>query len=264
MKYTIIGCIAKYKIDNIKPYVESIKKSGFDGDKVMLCYDVEQQTIDYLQKNGWLVVVSELQEHVILQRFRDVYALLHEYETDVVIWTDVKDVVFQKDPTHWLNKNMTGNVLAFSECVIMKNEPWACINSGTTFPMEWELGIKDEISYCAGTIVGKRNSIRDLFIEIYRWSKTTANPEQLSDQAAYNVLIRLEHFKASVQFVNQNEGFITQLGVVFMRDETQQITEERPVFRDGLFYTKDGELFSIVHQYDRNEMIKRMVTDLYL
>jgi hypothetical protein len=73
----------------------------------------------------------------------------------------------------------------------------------------------------------------------------------------------LEHFKSSVQFVNQNEGFATQLGVVFMRDENQLITEERPIYKDGYFYTADGELFSIVHQYDRNEIIKNEIKNKY-
>jgi hypothetical protein len=263
MKYTIVGCITQYSVDDIKPYVESINKSGFSGEKLMLVYDVSQEVINYLDINGWIIAQSELQEHIILQRFRDMYALLQQYQTNVIIWTDVKDVVFQKDPTEWLEKNMNKNILAFSECVIMKNEPWACVNSGTTFPMEWEFGIKEQISYCAGTIVGKKNAIRDLFIEIYRWSKTTANPQQLSDQAAFNILIRLEHFKSSVQFVNQSEGFATQLGVVFMRNETQLITEQRPIYKDGCFYTTEGELFTIVHQYDRNEIIKNQIKNKY-
>ena len=89
MKYTIVGCITKYGIDDIRPYVESIDKSGFNGEKLMLIYDVSNDVIEYLTKKGWLIVQSELQEHIILQRFRDMYALLQEYETDVIIWTDV-------------------------------------------------------------------------------------------------------------------------------------------------------------------------------
>lgn len=263
MNYTIIGCITKYSVDDIQPYVESINRTGFKGEKLMLVYEVSNEVIDYLDKNGWLIIHSETQEHIILQRFRDMYALLHQYQTDVIIWTDVKDVVFQKDPTDWLNKNMKCEILALSESVIMKDEPWACVNSGTSFPMEWEFGIKDKTSYCAGTIVGKREAIRDLFIDIYRWSLTTSNPQQLSDQAAYNVLIHLNQYKNIVQFVEQEEGLATQLGVVFMRDETQKITEPKPIYKDGKFYNQKGEEFYIVHQYDRNETIKKEIKSLY-
>jgi len=263
MKYTIVGCITKYNVQDIKPYVESIEQSGFKGEKLMLVYDVSKEVIEYLDKKGWLIAQSELQEHIILQRFRDMYALLQEYQTDVIIWTDVKDVIFQKDPTEWLNRWMRKDILAFSECMIMKDEPWTCINSGTTFPMEWEFGMKDQISYCAGTIVGKRNAIRDLFIEIYRWSKTTANPEQLSDQAAYNVLLHLEHFKNSVQFVTQEQGFATQLGTVWMKKNEIPLLEPTPIYKDDKFYNQKGEQFTIVHQYDRDPHLKSQIKNLY-
>jgi hypothetical protein len=263
MKYTIVGCITKYNVTDIKPYVESIEQSGFKGEKLMLVYDVSKEVVDYLTKKEWLIVQSELQEHIILQRFRDMYALLHQYETDVIIWTDVKDVIFQKDPIEWLDKHMNKNILAFSECVHLKDDPWACVNSGTTFPMEWEFGMKEQISYCAGTIVGKKEAIRDLFIDIYRWSKTTANPQQLSDQAAYNILLRLDHYKHSVEFVEQERGFITQLGTVWVNKDKFPITEPTPIYKDGKFYNQNGDEFYIVHQYDRIEQIKREMYERY-
>jgi hypothetical protein len=263
MKYTIVGCITKYSVEQIKPFVESIRQSGFNGEMIMLVYDITDDVIEYLHTNDWILIQSELQEHIILQRFRDMFAFLHQHDTDVIIWTDVKDVVFQKDPTNWLDIHMKGEILALSESVIMKDEPWACINSGTSFPMEWELGLKDQISYCAGTIIGKKEAIRDLFIDIYRWSKTTSNPQQLSDQAAYNVLIHLNQYKNIVQFVNQEEGLATQLGVVFMRDETQKVIEPKPVYKDGKFYNQNGNEFVIVHQYDRNPKIREEIISKY-
>jgi hypothetical protein len=170
------------------------------------------------------------------------YALLQSSQTDVIIWTDVKDVIFQKDPTEWLNKWMRRDILAFSECIKLSDDPWAVVNSGTTFPMEWEFGMKDQISYCAGTIVGKREAMRDLFIDIYRWSKTTANPEQLSDQAAFNVLLRLDHYKHSVDFVDQERGFATQLGTVWVNKDKLPITEPTPIYKDNnRFYNQRGD-----------------------
>jgi len=94
----ILGCITKYLPEDIKPYVESIDQSGFLGKKVMLVYDVPQQTIDYLKSKGWELYGGELQQHIILQRFRDVYKLLDNYLDETIIWTDVKDVIFQQRP----------------------------------------------------------------------------------------------------------------------------------------------------------------------
>jgi hypothetical protein len=258
----IFGCITKYSPDDIRPYVESIQQSGFGGDKVMLVYDVPQETISYLKSKGWNLYGGNLHQHIILQRFVDAYKLLESYENETIIWTDVKDVIFQKDPTEWIEKNMKGEILAFSECVKFKDDSWAVVNAGTSFPMEWEW-LQNKTSYCAGTIVGKGYALKDLFIEIYRWSLTTANQGQLSDQAAYNVLINLNHFKENMQFVNQEEGFATQLGTVFIKGNELPILEPTPIYKDTKFYNQTGDEFVIVHQYDRNEQIKQQIYQKY-
>ena len=262
MKYTIVGCITRYGVEQIKPFVESIERSGFDGDKLMLVYEITQDTIDYLNNKGWILIQSEPQQHIILQRFRDMYQVLHQYETDIIIWVDVKDIVFQKDPTKWLNENMNKDILAFSESLKFGDEEWARLNAGTSFPMEWEWLQNEEIC-CAGTIVGKRDAIRDLFIDIYRWSLTTSNPEQLADQAAYNILIRLHQFKDKVQFVKQQEGFAAQLHLKLKKGDILPYTEKLPTIDGSDVKNEKGELYTLVHQYDRNEELKKLIENKY-
>ena len=262
MKYTIIGCITKYGVEQIKPFVESIERSGFSGDKLMLVYEITQDTIEYLNSKGWTLIQSEPQQHIILQRFRDMYQVLHQYETDVIIWVDVKDIVFQKDPTEWLNKNMNKDILAFSESLKFGDEEWARLNAGTSFPMEWDWLQNEEI-HCAGTIVGKKEAIRDLFISIYRWSLTTSNQEQLADQAAYNILIRLHQFKDIVQFVKQQEGFAAQLHLKLKKGGNLPYTEELVTIDGDEVKNSKGELFTLVHQYDRNEELKKLIENKY-
>jgi hypothetical protein len=112
-------------------------------------------------------------------------------------------------------------------------------------------------------MVGKKEAIRDLFIDIYRWSKTTSNPEQLSDQAAFNVLLRLNHYKSSVDFVEQERGFVTQLGTVWSKRYELPITEPTPIYKNSKFYNQLEEEFYIIHQYDRNYLIKEQINNLY-
>jgi hypothetical protein len=53
MKYTIVGCITQYGVEQIRPFVESIERSGFGGEKVMLVYDVSKCVgifSDYIEK----------------------------------------------------------------------------------------------------------------------------------------------------------------------------------------------------------------------
>ena len=106
-----------FRPDDIKPYVESIDRCGFDGRKVMMVYDIPQETIDYLKSKEWELYQNNLQQHIILQRFRDIYKLLGSPKDETIIWTDVKDVIFQTDPTEWINQNKKKPLLSFSECV---------------------------------------------------------------------------------------------------------------------------------------------------
>lgn len=265
IKTAILGCITKYNISDIKPFVESINRSGFRGEKIMMVYEISDDVINYLKSNGWDVYGSKLQEHIIIQRFRDVYSLLNNYLDYRIIWVDVKDVVFQADPTPWLETNMTKELLAFSECVKLKDDSWAVTNTGTSFPLEWEWA-QHNTSYCAGTIVGVGRALKDLFIDIYHWSRDTSNTGQLSDQAAYNILIHLNQYKDVVQFVNQEQGFITQLGTVLAKKDYfgNNLLEPTPIVtEDGVVLNQNGSQFCIVHQYDRIPVLNKIIIDKY-
>lgn len=261
----ILGCITKYKPEDIRPYVESIEQTQFSGKKIMMVYEVPQETIDYLKSKNWEIYGGKLNQHIILQRFIDIYKLLESFPNEIIIWTDVKDVIFQKDPTSWIEQNKTKPILSFSECITFKDDEWACVNSGTSFPMEWEW-LQNLPSYCAGTIVGDSEYLRDLFINIYRWSLTTSNQGQLSDQAAYNVLINQTQYKDIVQKVEQEEGFATQLGTVWMKKDHfgDKLLEPTPKLEiDGKFVNQKGDTFVIVHQYDREKSIKELIEKKY-
>lgn len=264
---TILGSITKYSPSDIRPYVESIEQCGYEGKKVMLVYDVPQATIDYLKSKGWDLYKGRLNQHIILQRFKDIYKLLENFDHEIIIWTDVKDVVFQKDPTKWIGDNFDYDkkIMSFSECIKLGDEVWAQTNSGTTFPMEWEW-TQHNTSYCAGMIVGYADYLRDLFLEIYHWSLKTANPNQLADQAAYNILIHLRHFENIVQFVEQEEGFATQMGIVYIkRNECKDLLLEPPptVDENGWVYNYNGELFCAIHQYDRDTDLAFKIKERY-
>lgn len=265
MKIAIIGCVANYGIEEIRPYVNSIIQSGFTGRKILIVYSVSQSTIQFLTDNGWEIYEGQLHQHVILQRFTDTATLIDSLDDDVIISTDVKDVIFQSDPTSWLERNMTLPILATSECIRFKDEEWAVGNAGTSFPTEWEW-LKEEESYCAGVIIGKREYIRDLFKDIYRWASTGSNPTQLADQAAFNILIRLQHIRNNIQFVSQEEGLVVHMGVPWMKRHTHanKLLSSIPNIIDGETITNiDGVSFYIVHQYDRDIQLKHKIVKKY-
>ena len=55
----ILGCITKYKPDDIRPFVESIEQTGYKGKKIMMVYEVPQETIDKIKKKGWVCLKKD-------------------------------------------------------------------------------------------------------------------------------------------------------------------------------------------------------------
>jgi ketopantoate hydroxymethyltransferase len=105
MKDLIIGCTTNYDWSKLKYWVNSINKSGFKGEKVMVAFNIDYETIKRLSGAGFQVILpgksndttqryeyqSSLPVHV--ERFVHIYNYLQSHDTyRFVITTDVKDV----------------------------------------------------------------------------------------------------------------------------------------------------------------------------
>jgi hypothetical protein len=66
-----------------------------------------------------------------------------------------------------------------------------------------------------------------------------------------------------VEFVDQERGFATQLGTVWVNKDRLPITEPTPIYKDSKFYNQKGEEFTIVHQYDRDPQTKKEIYERY-
>ena len=69
-----------------------------------------------------------------VQRFISIYQYLSANPARYVITTDVRDVVFQKNPINWLDLYLGNKTVAVaSECLRYKDEPWGDNNIKETF-----------------------------------------------------------------------------------------------------------------------------------
>ena len=263
MKDAIIGAITKYTPKHIEPWVKSIAKSGFTGDKFMLVYEVPQNTIDYLQNNDFTVFdCGSLDRPIVVRRFLDLYSLLtrNDFNYNKVIVTDVKDVIFQLNPSLWLSKNLETPIVVGSESILSKDMEWAVRNYGDSYPLEWPR-IKDKVSFCAGVIAGEPKPVADLFLNIFRWSLTGATPYQSPDQAALNVLMDMEPYKSYIQKTFHKDTWVTHLGISLDKPELHGpfLQDSLPQVKDNLIVNSEGLPFTIVHQYDRIPSIESLV-----
>ena len=270
MKDIIIGCINNYTPDIIKPWVESIIKSGFKGDKVVISFGLPVSTVEYLIEQEFQVFESSLNpgEFIHNRRFLDIWHLLESSEPyRFVITTDVKDVIFQEDPTKWLEEYLEKPILASSEWLKVKDEEWNSRNILTNYPHIHSI-IEDKEACNVGVLAGTGNEFKHFCLQLYSFIITKQPGEDYADQAAFNCLIHMNHFKDIVQFVREADGWNCQLGTTLDPRVKQKYLpyhlEPLPVYdNEGRIYNSKNKLFCLVHQYDRVPELKNNILNKY-
>ena len=286
MKDLVIGAITGYNFDAIEPWVNSLERSGFDGDKAMLCYNISFDVANELRKRGFKVFGFEQNEeqrrleytkpnfNVVVERFLHMAFVLRELDTKYryIISTDVKDVIFQRNPSEWLEKNVSGayKVVAASESIGYEQEEWGNFNLFRSFGIQIYHTFRNRIVSNAGVMAGEYEHMLDLFMQIKllcdgapaHFIEGGGGP----DQAAYNVLINSKPWNRITRFAKSEDGWAAQLGTTGPQIQDRYgkfITEPLPTIKDGIVCTSTGEPFYIVHQYDRVPQWKNDVLARY-
>jgi len=260
MKDLIISAISNYTPDKIKEYVNSINKCGFTGDKIMICYPIPQNTIDFLKENGWELYSMELKGHPHMKRLIDMYAILREVgdKYRYVISTDVRDVVFQTNPSEWLEKNLKKQFIVSSENVLYKDEQWGTKNILEGYGQLLLDRFKNNQSCNVGVLAGYSKSIKDLLLINYLISQA-GDTQHFTDQSSYNFLVHSEFMKDSIQIEDNTGTWAIQLGT----HDNPNILNNYDIETTNHNVTNNGEPFCIVHQYDRVQSINTIIRNKY-
>ncbi len=276
----IIGCSTNYTWDTIKYWVNSVNKCGFTGDKVLIMMNADKATMDKVVEAGFsvigfnqdedgnLVYESTLKVHV--ERFLHIFNHLNKVDYRYVITTDVKDVVFQRNPIDWLESNLdpyNKNQLVFSsESMIYKDEPWGKQNLQETFGEYMYEYFKNSEIFNVGVLAGRGYAMKDLAINIFLSSIN--RPIPIVDQSTFNVLVSMEPYKSTSIYNASEDGWACQLGTTADPSKIEEfkpkLLEPSPTFANGKVYTSDGSKeYYIVHQYDRVPKWKAEIEKIY-
>ena len=292
MKDLIIGFASNYEYDQLKYWVNSIKMSGFDGDVVIVSDNIKQKTIDALTAAGVELVVygkrnidgdfiaqQSIAPHV--NRFFYLWNALNQTKTNYrhVITTDTRDVIFQKNPSLWLDNGLLmHSLLASSEGLRYEDEPWGSKNLLETFGPFYHQLIKERLIYNVGVLAGDQDHIKGFLSLIFQLSIN--RPIPIVDQAVYNYLLGTEPFDKDTRFVDNADAWAIQLGTTRHAVESGAgdlgkmfsespdkydvlYRDEQPTIEDGCVLTLSGTPFTVVHQYDRVPKLKTMIENFY-
>ncbi len=276
MRDLIIGCSTNYDWSKLKYWVNSINRSGFEGDKVLILMNCDKNTVTKLTEekftiigfkkddNDNLVYQSSMPVHT--ERFLHIYNFLKDREYRYVITTDVKDVVFQKNPIEFLEKECVNRNLVFSsESIRYRDEPWGDNNLKETFgPYVYEQ-FKNEEIFNVGVLAGHGYAIRDLALNIFL--SCLNRPIPICDQSTFNVMISRNPYVSLSKYTRSEEGWAAQLGTTGDPTKASQfdpvLLESKPKLKDGIVTTSTGKEFYIVHQYDRVPDMRKVIEEKF-
>jgi hypothetical protein len=277
MKDLIIGCSHGYSWDNLKLWVKSINACGFVGDKVLIVKDCDEDSIKIVEDYGFKVIranssivkntrASDVMP-IHVERFIYIYDYLKNNNYRYVVTTDVRDVIFQKNPIEFIENNIKDkNLLFASESMLYKHETWGNKNLFKTFGDYIYNDFKNEEIYNVGVLAGKGSAVRDIAINIFIMAYRGGTP--ICDQSTFNVMIACSPYKETSLYLKSRDAWAAQIGTLNdpkkLDGFKEYLLEKEPIVKDDKILTPDGDEFYIVHQYDRNKLMKHIVEGRFL
>ena len=271
MRDLVIGTAVGYGWKEIEVWAKSLCNSGFTGQKLLLACDItDEAQQELLKRNFYIhnVKVSKEEFSPVVDRFIYYWRMLRDFpDTRYVIATDVRDVIFQTNPSDWLDGVSYNKIVASSEGVLYKNEPWGKNNLAQSFGSVIYETMQDNICINAGVQVGLYEVMIDLFLNIFLLCD--GKPKKIPggggpDQAALNVLLSLEPYKSMTQI---SSYFSAQLGTTGPQINLLLVDKNnKPLLDNGMVCKYNRDAYPIVHQYDRvkewNEILEKKYREM--
>jgi len=251
----IIGGCYNYNYDQIKYWVNSINRCGFEGDKVLILFNASDELAEQVSDQGFDVIMSDMDMNVAphVMRFMAIHEYLSQNDYRYVVTTDVRDVVFQSNPIDWLVNNLGDKkVVVGSECLKYKDEPWGDNNIKETFGDYVYNKMKDNTIYNVGVIGGYGKYVSDLCLDLT--VNTVNRPIKICDQAVFNFLALNQMYKDQIFLADLQDNWAVQLGTLAdprkMDYFRPNLLEPEPTF-DGTHVNTTTGTPVVAHQYDR-------------
>jgi hypothetical protein len=277
MKDCIVGCATNYDWSKLKYWVNSINASGFEGDKVLVLMNCDKDTVQKVTDAGFSIIAfnqdaegnltyqSQLMVHV--ERFIHIYKLLKDNLYRYVITTDVKDVIFQKNPSTWLEENLSDkeDLVFASESIKYKDEPWGRENLTQCYGQGIYEDFKNNTIFNVGVLAGRGYAMRDLVLQLFL--NCLNRPIPIVDQAVFNVMISRHPYLNSSMYTTSETGWACQLGTTADPSKIDSfrpfLLEPLPKLENDKIVTSTGIEYTIVHQYDRVPEWKKVIEAKY-
>lgn len=241
--------------DQISVWALSVRTLNHGGPVVVILYEPNADLQKRLQDLGFAVVIMKTEGSIYNKRFEDFAKVLNQNEGqfDRVVITDIRDVYFQTNPFDWMDANLSKSFAAVTEGIAYRNENWNLVNLIQGFPDHADR-LMNRIVQNVGILAGEARTVADVCLAISFMTK--ASGFRVSDQSGFNMLLSMEPYRSSAQWVKSEDGFCCQVGTFAdpakIATFRPHLVEPEPKVVDGQIVTASGKPYALVHQYDRN------------
>jgi hypothetical protein len=260
MSNLILSIMHGYDYPFVEPFLESLKATGFKGDLVIFTSEtVSKTTKKALVKNGAALIdynsaypfkseYTEAFKNILpdasISNYRFIfyqqYLLANPGKYQNVMLTDIRDVIFQKDPFDGL-KDKVINVFLEDPIQTFRSSELNYQWSSAANNKEVTDDILDEVVSCAGVTIGETGMILEYLQYIKNKLEFRDELPWAFDQGIHNGFVH--HLKpAGMRVFKNDDGFVATLGAY----------QPYEVNSDGEVVNSKGKTYAVVHQYDRS------------
>lgn len=281
MQDIIISAISDYTYDDLKVWINSMERCGYKGRKALVVHNILDETIERLKDKGFEIFLTTDKRNsandgylyapnfgnrvTVTRHFFNWYFLRQLTGIRNVISVDI-DIVFQSDPSEWLEKNLGDKKLNYGcEALRYKDEGWGNQNLMNCFGHLIHDMMKDNPIYNAGSMAGEYNTFLDFSIALYCVIEKIQ--DSVPDQAGVNFLLSLEPYKSITKFNDHDTNWACQAGTTAnpykMPAFRPHLLSPEPVFDGHHIYNSKGEKYVLVHQYNKVPYWKEKLELIY-
>lgn len=255
----ILGLAAGYHYGDVRPFLTSLERAGYQGECVLFVSETTRD-LDRMGLHNVTIIPLERRaglESISYNALR--YFLYQEYlnscerEFDRIMISDVRDVIFQRNPFSFpwstgLNIALEDSRIPIGSCPY--NAHWIRQHLGETALSD----IKNKTISCSGTTVGDSAAMLDYLAKMTDNLISFEGGERMAgyDQGVHNWLVHTGQIP--VLTMHENSDPILTLGY----------TQGEPALdREGDIRNEAGERIHIVHQYDRKPALFKTIRSKY-
>ena len=246
------------EVSKVKDFVESFNCVRFPEDDMCIIYDEKSEINEFLDQYHWITQIKRQREsqNDFADRFKHFAETIRVSDHKQFICSDIRDVIFQRNPFYWLQNNCEKNVIVCDEGVPHNSPKGGVFTLNQVkdgFP-DYEQSILKKNVINVGVIGGDKR-VGQICQRVFDMcngveEKIHNNGSYAFDQAAMGILSHLTEERAFMHHSDGNEEWCLTMS-------TSPESLPYVLLIDNILCNPDSKPYCMVHQADRHDNLIR-------